>query len=645
MQEPREKSERSRLASAARQLRRLEQHIDDAVRAETTALGAVASERRECASNLIRYLALRQEDLRGLQVELTRLGLSSLGRSEMCVRRSVLSVSCRLHESLALDGDVEALSQLASLRQRVEASETWDTAEQLLHRHTRELLGPRPADRHVYVMVTAPAAAEADHAWMTRLLRAGMNILRINCAHEGPEQWERIVSALEQARNETGRGCRVLMDLAGPKIRSGPIGGWQRVVTWKPTRDEMGRPVAPAHVVLQAFGSSYEDANGPVLLVAPAELQLLRRGDQLHFADARSKSRRLEVQSVEPNRVVTSSMKRAYVLEQADAELVRAGKPVGKLRLVASDGRGAAIPVVVGDELLVTKRQVEGRASRRDRAGRMLSPSMIACTLPSALDQLDVGQRLLFDEGRIEAVVVRRDAPAGDFLVRVERTQKQTVKLRAEKGINLPDSAIDVPALSADDLTALEFVTRRADVVSLSFVRRPEDVRALRAELARLGRPDMGIVLKIETRAAFESLPRLLLEGLTRAQLGVMIARGDLAVEVGFERLAELQEEILWLCEAARVPVIWATQVLDTLARTGVPARAEVTDAAASVGAECVMLNKGPFVDAAVKALVDILRRMEQHHYKKRSLFRRLSVSRLGEQPSRVGDTGTARPG
>jgi pyruvate kinase len=106
-----------------------------------------------------------------------------------------------------------------------------------------------------------------------------------------------------------------------------------------------------------------------------------------------------------------------------------------------------------------------------------------------------------------------------------------------------------------------------------------------------------------------------------------MIARGDLAVEVGFERLAELQEEMLWLCEAAHVPTIWATQVLDTLARTGVPSRAEVTDAAASVAAECVMLNKGEYIHEAVAVLSSILRRMEQHRYKKRSLFRRLEVS------------------
>ncbi len=81
---------------------------------------------------------------------------------------------------------------------------------------------------------------------------------------------------------------------------------------------------------------------------------------------------------------------------------------------------------------------------------------------------------------------------------------------------------------------------------------------------------------------------------------------------------------------AAHVPAIWATQVLDTLARTGVPSRAEVTDAAASVAAECVMLNKGPFVEEAVRVLSDILRRMEKHRYKKRSLYRKLRVSSFG---------------
>ena len=103
-----------------------------------------------------------------------------------------------------------------------------------------------------------------------------------------------------------------------------------------------------------------------------------------------------------------------------------------------------------------------------------------------------------------------------------------------------------------------------------------------------------------------------------------MVARGDLAVECGFERLAEVQDEILWLCDAAHVPVVWATQVLDQMARTGQPSRPEVSDAVMGARAECVMLNKGPFIVDAVVALDDILRRAETHQQKKVPLLRRL---------------------
>ena len=121
--------------------------------------------------------------------------------------------------------------------------------------------------------------------------------------------------------------------------------------------------------------------------------------------------------------------------------------------------------------------------------------------------------------------------------------------------------------------------------------------------------------------------------------IGVMIARGDLAVECGYERLAEIQEEILWLCEAAHVPVIWATQVLETLSRGGSPSRAEVTDAGMGGRAECVMLNKGPEIVAAVRALDDILQRMQAHQNKKQSMLRSLGIAR-NFSPARA-DSGT----
>lgn len=156
-----------------------------------------------------------------------------------------------------------------------------------------------------------------------------------------------------------------------------------------------------------------------------------------------------------------------------------------------------------------------------------------------------------------------------------------------------------------------------------------QDVHALQAALAKQGAPHLGVVLKIETRRGFEQLPRILLSALRLPRVGVMIARGDLAVECGFERLAEVQEEIRWVSEAAHVPVTWATQVLETLAPKGVPSRAEINDAAMGERAECVMLNKGPHVVEAVRMLDGILRRMAAHMEKKTPTLRRLRSLKL----------------
>jgi pyruvate kinase len=100
--------------------------------------------------------------------------------------------------------------------------------------------------------------------------------------------------------------------------------------------------------------------------------------------------------------------------------------------------------------------------------------------------------------------------------------------------------------------------------------------------------------------------------------------------------MAEVQEEMLWVCEAAHMPVIWATQVLESLAKKGLPSRAEITDAAMGERAECVMLNKGPHIVDAVKALDNILRRMQEHQTKKSSRLRRLRLSLMNEPENSV---------
>jgi pyruvate kinase len=232
-------------------------------------------------------------------------------------------------------------------------------------------------------------------------------------------------------------------------------------------------------------------------------------------------------------------------------------------------------------------------------------------------------------------------------LVRIDRARLNGEKLRGDKGINLPESDLRLPAITAKDLEDLSIIAQRADVVELSYVNTAADVELLQRHLARLGGWQPAIVVKIETRLGFENLPDILLTAMRAPCCGVMIARGDLAVECEFERLAEVQEEILWICEAVHVPVIWATQVLETLAKEeGTPPRAEITDAAMGERAECVMLNKGPHIQQALLALDDILQRMQSHQSKKSSMLRHLNLRTIfpaKEKPTQQRFRSSAR--
>nr|WP_245939684.1 pyruvate kinase [Stenomitos frigidus] len=137
-------------------------------------------------------------------------------------------------------------------------------------------------------------------------------------------------------------------------------------------------------------------------------------------------------------------------------------------------------------------------------------------------------------------------------------------------------------------------------------------------------RRQIAIMAKIETPQAVNHLPELIVQAAVQQPFAVMIDRGDLAIEIGYQRLVEMQEEILWLCEAAHIPVIWATQVLESLVKKGIPSRAEMTDAAMAERAECVMLNKRAFVAEAVTILDDVLTRMQAHQLKKTPQLRAL---------------------
>jgi pyruvate kinase len=281
-----------------------------------------------------------------------------------------------------------------------------------------------------------------------------------------------------------------------------------------------------------------------------------------------------------------------------------------------------SIRLHIGDNLTITRDLLPGKPVQFDASGRLLRTASIACSLPEVFLTVQPGERILIDDGRIEGVI--RSVSKSKIVVEITQAGERGEKLLANKGINLPDSRLELTGLTAQDIEHLEFVVQHADMVGLSFVRNSADIKLLQKHLKRLKAEKLGIVLKIETRAAFENLPELLFTLLHSPTVGVMIARGDLAVECGYERLAELQEEILWLAEAAHLPVIWATQVLEGLSKSGKPSRAEITDAAMGVRAECVMLNKGAHIIEAIQTLDDILHRMQSHQQKKSSLLRRL---------------------
>lgn len=631
-----ERSHRLRDIRALRhELDALAQEMQQAEINGATLLQGLGPGARASACNLIHYLAFRRHDLRKLQLRLTELGLSSLGRSEAGILGSVNSVRSAL---AALAGDAIGADDSAVDQ---------GGGRNLLAENAHSLLGPAPAHRSVRIMVTMPSEAADDYTLVHDLVKAGMNCMRINCAHDDRDSWSRMIEHLRRASEALGRPCQVAMDLAGPKLRTGPLRPGPAVVKIRPDRDVFGRVTALARVWLTA-----ENAGHPAPAMAHASLPVpeawldtLKVGDDLDFEDARGAVRTLHVIDIAADGVWAEASKSAYVVPGTRLYCRGREGEAGVGVIGELPPRVEPVLLSAGDLLIVTRSLEPGRPATRDSRGQLLTPASIGCTLPEAFEDVRPGDAIWFDDGKIGGMVER--VGPDRVTVKITRARARGGKLLSDKGINLPDSALRLPALTKDDVADLEFVVKHADIVSLSFANSASDVELLHQHLKRLGGEKLGVILKIETRRGFESLPEMLLAALRFKKCGVMIARGDLAVECGFERLAEVQEEILWICEAAHVPVIWATQVLESLAKEGFPSRAEITDAAMSERAECVMLNKGPHICAALVALDDILRRMQTHVTKKRSIFRSLRLAdrffaKSGIARERVNTAGAA---
>ncbi|MGW0038731.1 pyruvate kinase [Gordonia sp. NPDC003376] len=589
-------------------------------------LSRIHPDHRSGAANLVHYRALRALDLRALQTELSRHGLSSLGRMEPRVMENLSAVAGIL--SRAAGQPVPGIcAQFPS--GGAETDELQRNADALFASSTG-MAASHPGTR---IMVTLPSEAATDPALVRDIVQAGGDVVRINCAHDGPDAWRAMARNARSADPTTA----VSMDLGGPKLRTGPITPGPHVLKVKPRRDPLGRVVEPGMLWLVGESDTATDLqSAPVTDVET--LDLLSVGQDITFHDTRGRRRVARVVRTETRRVLIAADRTFYLTP--GARLSCAGDDGTRIRLTIGElpSSGQYFLIRAGQRIQVT---ADDAPVNPDDPSTDLTT--IGCTLPEVFAAVVPGHRILFDDGKIEGIIesvsVSGSVPGGgatpDSLVaRITRAGLDGAKLRGGKGINLPDSSLPVPALTVDDRKDLETVIEIADMTALSFVRSAGDVAELLDALADASAgadgahhgADLGVVVKIETVEGFTALPEILLELMRHRRIGVMIARGDLAVEAGFERLVEVQEEILWLCEAGHVPTIWATQVLDSLAGNGLPTRSEVTDAGAARRAECAMLNKGPNIVAAIGALDAILDRMGSHLDKKSPVLRRLSA-------------------
>jgi pyruvate kinase len=446
------------------------------------------------AENLAYYMAFRRRDLRALQRSLMACGLSSLGRLESRVLPTLVAVKA-------------ALAALADLPpEEGPTSEAFFAGERFLDERTRELLGPATSSHQHALLVTCPTEAADDPSFMLALARRRVEALRINCAHDSRTRWQRMIDHARAAEKSTDHSFKILMDLSGPKIRTGAV----------------------------------------------------------RLPDGQDRVR-----------------------------------------------KGALLAIVLPGGL--------------DRAALDDEHFAVECTLPEALSAAKVGDRVYVDDGKLGAKIERIE-PWG-LVARTTRATLKGARLKSEKGLNFPDTALQIVALTDKDRADLDFVAAHADVIGFSFVQSAADVSMLQEALAERRPGDwqtLSLVLKIETADAVRNLPDIVVQAAGRQPTAIMIARGDLALEIGFARTAEMQEEILWIGEAAHVPVIWATQVLEHLVQKGTPSRGEMTDAAMASRAECVMLNKGPYLFDAIDELHELLQRMEEHQHKKTPQLRRL---------------------
>lgn len=202
---------------------------------------------RLSAENLLHYLCLRRHDLREVQAQLAQIGLSSLGRSEAATLAAVTAVIGVLQRLEDPNAQVPTTPELGL-----------DVGGRLLEAHTEALFGKPRSARPVRIMVTLPSEAAHDGELINALIKEGMDCARINCAHDDPDSWRAMIEHVRAGEKALGRECKVALDLAGPKLRTGPIANAPGVKKVRPRRDCYGRVICPARVRLAWTKAGFE---------------------------------------------------------------------------------------------------------------------------------------------------------------------------------------------------------------------------------------------------------------------------------------------------------------------------------------------------------------------------------------------------
>ncbi|XOV90658.1 MAG: hypothetical protein ACFHX7_12420 [Pseudomonadota bacterium] len=329
----------------------------------------------DSAKNLLHYLSLRRQDLRPIQQRLTDLGLSSLGRAEANVLWTI-------------DRVLETLGYLAG--EPVPSAKSFEldseSAKHLLDSHTTRLLGTRPNNRNVRIMVTMPRDAASDYQLVHDLVAAGMDCMRIYCAHDDASAWARMIDHLNQAKKALDRPCRIQMDLAGPKLRTSDIHQHLSARRLKPVRDPTGHVTQPARLSLISHDGVLPESL-PCARVDARWLGLLVPGDIVKLTDARGAHRKWRVRDVSDQRADVEIKKTTYLAPGTLLTLKRDDKPATEvIDLPVRDG---SLTLFAEDRLVI--KRTTGETSEEKCTG---------CSLPQVFDDVGAGESILFDDGR-----------------------------------------------------------------------------------------------------------------------------------------------------------------------------------------------------------------------------------------------------